>query len=273
MNYLSAQAGHIIESIYLKYPDIINSIRERKYTVSDTNYTSRNIHTLDKANLLPDLRDSEKGWRKFNLNDLLYLYIVQQCKRFDMNPKLISSVQDIFFNIKQDYVAVGELTPTEEALIAMLTESVPISIQLYADGQAVVSDSFNPYFGEYNPNPALYIDVSYIFSKQIRKFKQEKGFKDKYDLSEFEDGYPLKPLKPENARLVEIIQENEYTKVTIAKKPNGKFEVSGEKIAHAAKLTAEDIKRLMGAIGYGKVELSIKDGTPQHLRVKESHKI
>lgn len=274
MNYLSHQVDYLFEMICIKYPTLLDEIRDRRFTVSNTGFTSRNINTLDELGLLPQTRENEKGWRKFNLNDLLYLYVIEQCKRFNMDSSMLKDIQNLFYANKVNYAnGIGEVSATEEALVVMLTESVPMGIKLFADGQAVISDNTGLNFNSGNTKPAVYIDLNMIFQSQIEAFKSRKQFKDKYDLSEFEDGYLLKPIKPENARLVKIIQGQEYTKVTITKKPNGKIEVSGEKIAHAPKLTAEDIQDLMGNLGNGKVELSVKDGVSQHLTVKRSHKI
>jgi hypothetical protein len=273
MNYLSHQVRYLFGEVCKKYPSILEEIRERRFTVGNTGFSSRNINTLDELGLLPKTRDSETQWRKFNLNDLLYIYIIEQCKKFNIDSKLLRSIQNLFYAETRNYKDFGEVTPTEESLIVMLTESVPINIKLYSAGVAIISDIQAFDINEALSKTAMYIDVYNTFNDQIQKFKSNADFKNKYDLTEFENGYFLKAIKPENARLLSIIQEKEYTKITITKKPNGKIEINGEKIAHAPRLTEKDIKSLIGDIGEGKIELSIKDGVSQHLTVKKSHKV
>lgn len=271
MNYLSHQVQYLFQAICTKYPTLLNEIRERHFTVGDTGFTSRNINTLDELNLLPKTRDSETQWRKFNLNDLLYIYIIEQCKKFNIDSKLLRSIQNLFYAETTNYKEFGEVTPTEQALIVMLTESVPINIKLYSAGIAIISDIQAFDINEVLSSTAMYIDVYNTFNEQIQKFKKNEEFKKQYDLKEFEDGYPLKAFQPKDAKLLNLLKDNEVFRVTITKKPNGSLEVVGEQSGNNPNITLDDLKKLVG--GYGKVEIGFEADITQDYTIRKKQKI
>lgn len=273
MNYLSHQVQYLFQAICIKYPSLLNEIRERRYTVGDTGFSYRNINTLDELNLLPKTRDSETQWRKFNLNDLLYIYIIEQCKKFNIDSKLLRNIQNLFYAETTNYKEFAEVTPTEQALIVMLTESVPINIKLYSAGIAIISDIQAFDINEVLSSTAMYIDVYNTFNDQIQKFKNNEEFKKKYDLTEFEDAYPLKAFKPKDAKLLNLLKDKEIYRVTITKKPDGSLEVIGEQSGNNPYLTMEDIKGLLGVGGYGKIEIGFEEGKTQDYIIRKKQKI
>lgn len=274
MNYLSHQVHYLFEMICVKYPTLLDEIRDRRFTVSNTGFTSRNINTLDELGLLPKTRDSEKGWRKFNLNDLLYLYVIEQCKRFNMDSSMLKDIKNLFYANKINYArGIGEVSATEEALIVMLTESVPMGIKVFADGQAVISDNTGLNFNTGNTKPAVFIDLNMIFQSQIEAFKSRKQFKDKYDLTEFEDGYPLKPFIPKDAKLLNLVKDKDVFQIVITKKPNGTIDIEGFQAGSNPNLTMDDLKDLIGLNGYGKAEVWFEDGNTQDYIIKKKQRI
>lgn len=273
MNYLSHQVRYLFGEICRKYPSLLDEIRERRFTVGNTGFSSRNINTLDELGLLPKTRDSETQWRKFNLNDLLYIYIIEQCKKFNIDSKLLRSIQNLFYAETTKYKEFGEITPTEQALIVMLTESVPINIKLYSAGIAIISDIQAFDINEVLSSTAMYIDVYNTFNDQIQKFKKIEEFKKRYDLTEFEDAYPLKAFQPKDAKLLNLLKDKDIYRVTITKKPDGSLEVVGEHSGNNPNLTMDDIKGLLGVGGYGKIEIGFEEGKTQDYIIRKKQKI
>lgn len=278
MNYLSHQADYLFETMFLKYPQILAEIRKPRYKVADTNFSSRNILTLDKAGLLPNRRETNSDWRKFNLNDLLFISIVKQCREFNMDSVQLKKLSQLFFVESKNFIKAKpikgkaiegeEVTATEQALMLLLTGEVPISIRIFNDGNVILADNLS---FDFNPSPSIFLDINNLFGKAVSQFEKEY-IASKYDLSEFEDGYQVKVIKPEDARLLRIIAEEEYTRVTITKKSNGKIDIQGEKFGNASKLTPDELYDLVLGIGHGKFEVGV-DGKPDGYLIKKNHKI
>lgn len=275
MNYLSNQIVFLFEAVCVKYPTLLDDIKKRRFTTKNTGFDSRNLNTLDELGLLPDNRASEKEWRKFNLNDLLYLHVVEHCKRFNMDSSLLKDIHNLFYANQKEYTrGIGEVTPTELAIVVMLTESAHIGIKLYSDGKAVISDTHDMNFGENNTRPAVLLNLNVLFHIQINKFKNSSDFQSKYDLSEFEDGYPLKPIKVNESKLLEFVRNGKFNSITIKKQSNG-FLLSGNGALDSdLDITPEDMEKLVGELGgYVDVTDKYEDGKKQGILLKVKKKI
>src|SRR3990167_2766357 len=252
MNYLSHHQNVLFERMFLKYPSLLDEIRNEIYTVADTGFSSRNILTLDKAGLLPNRRQSNSQWRKFNLNDLLFIEIVKKCREFNMDSAQLVQLKKLFYEDTKNFIKVGEVTPTEQALVPMLTGEVPLSIQIYSNGMVIISDNYS--IDSDIGASSLFIDLNNIFDSKIEQFKSLNEFSAKYDLEEFKGDYLLKTLGLQSKWLLKVIQGNDYSKIAIIKKHDGRLVIEGEKTKEGNKLTLEDIEKIEKDKSFGKVE-------------------
>ena len=73
-------------------PDLLNTLREKKYTVKDTDKTFRVINYWESVGLLNSERESN-GWRKFSIIDIVYLNILSKLRKFNFSIEMLKTVK------------------------------------------------------------------------------------------------------------------------------------------------------------------------------------
>lgn len=220
MNFLSNGVDVLAESTLIKYPELLKEIRNRKYQVSDTNLTYRQINSLDDADLLPNTRESKKEWRKLSLNDLLYLHIVDKGREFNIGNVQLTQLKSLFYEQKIPF-QFGDVSPSEIALIAMLVGIVPVGIIIFSDGTAVLSDEPHIAFRSHmSGKPSMFIAIYDTFRKQLEAFKDE-DFAKKYDLEQFTDHYSPKTPNPKELAMLKFIRDEAVDSLELRKQNNG----------------------------------------------------
>jgi DNA-binding transcriptional MerR regulator len=274
MNQLTHQADYLFEKIFLQYPNIIEEIRKPLYKTSDTVFDSRKLTTLAQSGLLPDTREDNKGWRKYNLNELLYLEVIKKSRDFNMEYTQLYKVQELFFEKKTNYIKIGEVTPTEQALILLLTSQVPLSIRLYSDGEISIADnrSFKPDILD-KEGSSLYIDLNNIFYSQISDFKKLVDFESNYNLRDFEFDYLAKVPSRKVYALFRFIDQEDIKTVEIEKQDGGTYKVSFTQMKNNENPDRETIMKYFDETHYGDIEVFKRDGKVAGLVIKDVYKI
>ena len=95
-------------------------------------------------------------------------------------------------------------------------------------------------------------------------------FSAKYDLEEFKGDYLLKPLGLQSKWLLKVIQGNDYSKIAIIKKHDGRLVIEGEKTKEGNKLTLEDIEKIEKDKSFGKVEKTYRQGKIASLKLVDT---
>lgn len=274
---LSHNADVLFETVVRKYPDLLDVIRKKKYTVKDTELSYRQLNSLDKSDLVENSRISEQNWRKFNLNDLLYLHIVNKMREFNTNNSQLRPMNELFYRQKINYVVVGEVLFTEEAIVTMLTGYVPIGILIFSDGQVILTDdpAITVKIGSTDPNrrSCIFIGLYETFKPYLKRVKEDPAFRKKYRFNEFENVYSTKLITKEERALLKIVSDNEYSQISIVKKPDGKLVVYAERSVDGTRLTAEDIMEVFQKQEFGDINVNKRDGRIQNLKVKDVFKI
>ena len=269
--------GVLFEIVVRKYPTILDYIREKKYKIGDTELSYRQINGLDESGLIENTRESDKDWRKFNLNDLLYLHIINQAREFNLNNSQLKDLKDLFYKHKLNRAIGGEVLFSEEALIGMLVGVVPIGILIFSDGMTILSDdpsiAITHGFTDPNRRANMYIMLYETFQPYIAKVKSDASFAAQFDMKQFEDDYSTKLISRQDRALLKIVEENQYSHISITKKPDGKLIVEAERSLDGTHLTKEDILEILEKQDFGKVETNKKNGGIANLKIRDIYKI
>ena len=76
-------------------PGILPNLREKKYTVKDTDKSFRIINHWDSVGLLDDERqDKKEKWRKFSQMDIVYLHLLSKLREFDLSLAKLKNVKN-----------------------------------------------------------------------------------------------------------------------------------------------------------------------------------
>jgi DNA-binding transcriptional MerR regulator len=93
-------ANDSVDEDFVSYFDEENSklhklIREKRYTVKDTDISSRVINHWDDKGLLPDgVQVEEEKWRKFSFVEIVWLEVVKTLRGFGLSLDAIKKVKD-----------------------------------------------------------------------------------------------------------------------------------------------------------------------------------
>lgn len=79
-----------------EHKELHKKVRERKYTVKNTDVTYRVINHWDEKEILPDGSvSSPDGWRKFSLVELLWLHAVKKFREFGLPLETIKKIKEL----------------------------------------------------------------------------------------------------------------------------------------------------------------------------------
>lgn len=277
INY-SQQLKSLVNSVLVKNPTLLDYIRDRKYKRGDTGLTYRQVNSLDQSGLLKDTRDSNKEWRNFNLNDLLYLHLIRNARLFNTGNAQLKYLKAMFYEQTINFKNVGELTFSEIALVALLaSEQVPVGILLFSDGDGIFTDdpsiSFSVGYNDIKKRTFIFIMLYQTFKPTIDKMKAEEAFKRDFDLSGFEGMYSPKPVTRKQRTLLNLIEEGDYSEINISKKKDGSLVINATKTINDSKLTESDIMKIFDEKSFANIKISKRDSKVTSYRLEDVIKL
>ncbi len=267
----------VIYAMLLKYPKLLDYIRDRRYRISDTELTYRQINSLDDARLLFTSRESNKEWRNFSLLDLFYLHVVNKTREFNTNNAQLKPLKALFYDASINYSVIGEVRYSEIALLSLILESIPMGILLYSDGDAILTDnmtlSMTPGALDIRGRTYIFIFLYETFKPYIMKLKEDKQFKSTFDLTEFEDAYQLKPLTKKQRAILKLVDDASYSKITIEKKENGELIIHAEESVGGQAITSEDLLKIFEQKDYANLKAVKRNGKIVAFKFKDTYKL
>ena len=111
---------------------VSNKLNERKYTLSAEEFSYRIINHWEKNDLLTNVRESGKGWRKYSLMDKLWLYIVREMRNFGISLDMIHKVKMSITIKSRNKVSF----PLLEYYISLAIAGKPVYLLIFENGQA-----------------------------------------------------------------------------------------------------------------------------------------
>lgn len=273
----SEEVNKLAYQVLRKYPDLLEYIRDQKYRINETGMSYRQVNSLDQVGLLNDTRKSDKNWRHFSLNDLFYLHVITQTRAFNTNNAQLEYLKKLFYSQTINYSKIGKVHTSEIALVALFTGLVPIGLVFYSDGEAVFTDNteaaFVPIFKDIKDRKYIFFLLHESFKGRIEKTKQELLFQSKFDLKQFENDYSVRSITRKQRALLNILDNNNYSQITITKKADGGLLIKGENNVKGAKLTPEDVLKIFEQKEFGDIKVHKRKGEIASVRSTDVYKI
>lgn len=243
-----------------KNPNILTKLREKKYTVKDTDKTFRIINYWESVGLLDNNRESSSlAWRRFSMMDVIFIHLLTKLREFDLSiQKLKVTKQDL------------------EKTLTIGKAKTDISGLEYAYMRAVgLKDRGNTYF---MLTPEGHIDC--VTQKDILLMQALEEMPEGYICINFNQllsshiklGKDSIPVYTENAyvlnkkekAILEGLRNKEYKSITIVHK-NGGESMSVE--------YTSDYKEGDALPDYGDLIIKVQDGIVVQKQIKEKIKV
>ncbi len=127
---------------YLNEDNVLSEIRkqlnERKYTVNETKLPYRVMSHWDKLGLLPDGVNSEKGWRKFNFVELIWLKVAERLRGFGLSLEKIGKIKS---DVMEYHKKLGVYYPFEYYVFLTLATKQNPFVLVLSNGEADIGTS------------------------------------------------------------------------------------------------------------------------------------
>lgn len=259
-------------------------LNEKKYTVSDTNYSYRQINSIPST-ILGDKRENKRGWRKFSLKELIFLDVVKELRKYGILNKQLNSLADCFFledkKIKwhnlgyQDQIWGKNLHYISEEIIRLvLFSQKKIYLIMSNDGEAHFVDEEVLYLF-INIKSFIFVNIGNliwdVYQSKITSFAT-LGYVS--PIADFIRGKRPQFLFPNERKIIDLIKDKTYGQINI-KKQNKDFVIKADKVSLNSKrgLTDEEIISVVRKGGkYTSVNFEVRDGNVVHADKKDVFK-
>lgn len=176
-----------------------------------------------------------------------------------MDNSSLNGLKELFYEECTNYVQIGEVTASEQALVLLMSEIAPVLLQIFSNGYVNISDDQNLHLKNMGKrSPAITLLLNVTFKDQLETFAK-KHIGSKYDFKEFKDDYSIDTPKRKDNALSRIIKQKDYEKLVILKKKDGTLIVE----AHggmSSTLTEDDVKKLESEKEFGRIEKNYRKG-------------
>lgn len=257
----------------LKINELINV---KRFTVSNTPLTYRQVNSLGSDNLIPDDRKKDAGWRKFSIKELVYILVVHELKKFGLKHNQLKFLWEAFFQERKDS-DITEINANKgyaDVAIGLVILGIEINLAIDSEGNISIYDPANAVFlNTYTSNkPRLIIGINDIYNQIIEK-TGNKPAPIKYSIRDLfikvND-----PLTLKEKEIIKIIRDNDYSSVQIRKK-NGEIALlSAERYRNeTGNLTQHDVLKLLDSKDFQDINIIKRNGKIVLLKADESIKL
>lgn len=187
------------------YQKFIKGLYSHEVSIDKENISYRVLNHWDEENLLECSRDSEKGWRKFNLIEGMWVFIIQALRKFGLSFDSLETVKKCIFH---ETTSRSATILVEYYLARILALSKPVYLTVCPDGSSGLLE-----YSEYTNALALQYAEQHIvlnLNEILTKMRINRAGKIIFPLEA--------ELSPELYRIFEILQEEDFEYATIRKK-------------------------------------------------------
>lgn len=186
-------------------------INEKRVRLLESEVTSRTLNYWEEKNLLPVLRDNNKGWRKYSIIDLVWINIIVELRKFGLQLDQIKKIKDDIFT-QEDNNTNNFIAPELNLYVASCFLNKPSYLIVFANGNASLGT-----FQEINFSIQLGFvknHISISLNDIVSKIIPSKEGKLKPDFSS------LFELKKEEIDLLFELRFKEWDEITLKSKDN-----------------------------------------------------
>lgn len=278
INFSDGLCFFVIDTLE-KHPKFISFMRQKRFRVSHTDSTHRQINSLESDNLIDNTRENNTKWRLFSLKDLLYLRMINECRKYGIKNSQLVMLKNHFFTDIDDSPLFKTKTPIfygEYAIISVMFGHRTYWT-LFSNGKSSFADDGGLVMinGGGKPEPRSYLTLN--VNELIKEILEGTKIK---DLIPEQDSLQATIRKEIEANLsnkereiLQIIRNDDYTRIEIKKKANNELLVYGGKENPKEEITIEDIAKLLKEKDYTNISISQRDGKIVNLKSDDVYKI
>lgn len=239
----------------------LDSIIERKvFRVKDINLTYRQINTLDNDDLLPKSRSNDSKWRSFSIKDMIYLDLISELKKYGLSHIQIKYVWKKFYE-PGDEGKYNRWLSNVAIIAAMMGENINIIIT--HDGAITFADNDGLLLYEMGRDSPI-SSVRFSITKRINKVLALAGKRSVVINHDY--------ITWKEHQILEIINNDEYERISITKKTGGVIDVRATQYARDHPIFNE-IKQSLEDRLYADAEVKKRDGRIVSARIIDNIRI
>lgn len=247
-------------------------INNKRFTVADTPLTYRQTNSLDEANLLPEDKNRNNGWRKFSFKDLIYFLIVSDLKKFGLEYNQLRELWEAFFKELGDKKKVGrESKFLADFVIGCIFGQVEMTLRINSDGNIGFYDPLHLLFFARSKQPEITLVVNTYVNNLLKKVGKNEIPVKWTVLSEVLD----KPsITTKESEILKIIRDNAYSGISIKKKDGENYIIYAEKTNNSDNDTkVEDLIKLLKEKDFQDISIIQRNGKIVNYKVEETIKL
>lgn len=250
-------------------------IEQRKFRVSDSQLTYRQINNLAAVGILSTAQEKEGGWRKFSFAELVFLDVVHELRHLGFKTEQLHSLQEAFFTAEKTKTVPSINIPESEGYafiaIGMTMTAIQIVLTVDADGSVAFYDSLNfSMFGN-RDRAFAYINLNKVVNDILKKLGH-KGFDYETLLELFIGGQLSKDDLDEKERaLFEAIRGDEYETVEVVQE-NGKIKMFRGTRHERGNFSPQELMAALQEKSYQTLTVHMQNGNAISYTVKETRK-
>jgi len=257
---------------------ITKLINQKRFRVSDTSMTYRQITYLDKDGLLGvDARANGKGWRLFSIKETVFLSLVVELKKYGFTQEQIKPLRHTLIIAGKDEVPNKFVF---DELIGLCMSGMEINVVAYSDGQILF---FDPIFYSLNREGILNIsdNTSFVLirlndlvNKAMEMLKKKPIETTTSPTAAYlENAKNTKSvLSEKEQKVVEALRNQEYLSIEVRKK-NGDLDVMKVEQLEQYLDNQSQVISLIQQKQYSDIRLVKRDGKVVHLASKDTIKL
>lgn len=254
-----------------KSVNMIDMLERPTFRVADTDVSYRRISLYESAGLLPvHLQKNEHSWRTFSIKDYLYLLVLGELKCYGVRNSLLRSIYETFY---------GDYKANITEAIGCVLGHIEISAMYYSDGTFVVVDMDNAALFEGNVRPHdAFVKIS--FNKLLKLVLDQtplkfETFAEQSGAAKVMEPYGIK-LSDKEQEALEIIRNEKYTSITIAKNDNILKTINGQSSIDnysEQKALSKLVSEMISSKNFGDITITKRDGRIVHVANQDTVKL
>ena len=244
---------------------LLRFLRRKQYTANDTPLTSRVINSWTSLGLLDDVRtEPGQGWRKFSIMDIIFIVVLTELRKFGISIDNLKNTKQSLFMPCVQLENQNAMTWLEFAYIRAKQSINDGNTYILVDntGQAGIITERDMVLNralEKIPDSYIYMNFNKILVNAIN---------DKHTKLWSEDTMWLYRSEME---FIDKIRTSDFTEYKIKVNDDRKITWIEQNFSGKPK-EMEQLHTLISKIGYGELNLTIKNGSLCHLRGTKQEK-
>ncbi len=254
-------------------------LERRRYRVSDSPLTYRQINNLASMGLLRDAQAEDGKWHKFSFVELVFLKIVLELRGLGFENEQLKGLHRAFLERCKPITTTkdGQMdTPAGYAFMAigyaMLQMQMVLTVA--ADGEvAFYSTTYFINFASKNTSFA-YINVNNIVNDLLKQLGHNTTIPYKTFIDLYADVLVGKDkLTDKERKLIELVRSGDYTSVRVHKKDDKTWVVHGKKEADGKGVGALELLKAIEKRDYQDITIQTRGGKVSHFSVEDVMKM